>query len=80
MPIYCYKAKEKGCPHCEKGFEQLQSMNDAPLKKCPQCGAPVRKVPAKFSGGAPMLSNSNLRNKGFTKLVNKGDGSYEKVT
>ena len=80
MPIYYYKAKEKGCPYCESGFEQLQSMSETPLKKCPRCGGPVRKIPAKFSGGTPTLSNGNLRDKGFTKLVNKGDGSYEKVT
>jgi putative FmdB family regulatory protein len=38
MPIYEYK--------CEKGHEveEMQSIKDAPLEKCPECGAPTRRV------------------------------------
>jgi putative FmdB family regulatory protein len=32
MPTYEYV-----CPKCQYAFEQFQSMNDAPLKKCPKC-------------------------------------------
>jgi putative FmdB family regulatory protein len=32
MPTYEYV-----CPKCHHEFEQFQSMNDAPLKKCPKC-------------------------------------------
>ena len=79
MPIYLYKAKEGGCDTCREGFEQMQSMSAKPLTKCPKCHGPVKKVPARVSGGTPMLSNGNLRDKGFTKLVNRGD-AFEKVT
>jgi putative FmdB family regulatory protein len=33
MPTYEYK-----CKNCEHVFEQFQSMKDAPLRKCPECG------------------------------------------
>lgn len=32
MPTYEY-----ACPKCGHAFEQFQSMNDAPLKRCPKC-------------------------------------------
>jgi putative FmdB family regulatory protein len=32
MPTYEY-----ACPKCGHAFELFQSMNDAPLKKCPKC-------------------------------------------
>jgi putative FmdB family regulatory protein len=32
MPTYEY-----ACPKCGAEFELFQSMNDAPLKKCPKC-------------------------------------------
>ncbi|MFT7538485.1 MAG: putative FmdB family regulatory protein [Lysobacterales bacterium] len=33
MPTYQYE-----CDVCEYSFEHLQSMTDAKLKKCPECG------------------------------------------
>ena len=33
MPTYDYE-----CAKCGQEFEVFQSMNDAPLKKCPKCG------------------------------------------
>lgn len=33
MPTYEYK-----CSACDHRFDQFQSMKDAPLKKCPECG------------------------------------------
>lgn len=80
MPIYVYKTTEKGCSHCREGFEVLQAMSAKPLKQCPECGGPVRKCPARVGGGVPMMSNGNLRDKGFTKLERRGDGTYEKTT
>ncbi len=80
MPIYQYKTTEKGCSCCRDGFEIMQSMKDKPLSCCPKCKGPVKKIPASVSGGVPTLSNSNLRDKGFTKLVKRGDGTYEKTT
>ena len=80
MPIYYYKAKQDGCPHCRDGFEQMQSMSATPLKKCPQCAAPIKKIPTPVSGGVPKLSDGQLRDHGFTKFKKRGDGSYEKTT
>ncbi len=82
MPIYHYKATEKvkGKCRCKDGFDILQSMSEKPLKKCPECGVKIKKVPSKFSGGVALLSDGNLRDKGFTKLVKKDKGVYEKTT
>ena len=39
MPIYEYE-----CEECHNIIEQWQSMADAPLSTCPECGAAVRKI------------------------------------
>ncbi len=48
MPTYEYH-----CDACEHNFDEFQSINDKPLKKCPQCGKPkLRRV---FGAGAAIL-------------------------
>ena len=55
MPTYDYI-----CKKCEKVFEFFQSMSDAPLTKCPDCGKEeLRRI---ISGG--------------TGLIFKGSGYY----
>ncbi len=46
MPIYEYQAIDgkRSCNHCKGGFELLQDINEQEINKCPQCGAPVKKV------------------------------------
>ena len=45
MPIYEYKAIDGAhCKLCKGGFEVRQGMNDEPLRKCPECGAEIRKL------------------------------------
>ena len=39
MPIYEYE-----CAQCNKTFEVKQSITEAPLAACPDCGQPVRKL------------------------------------
>jgi len=39
MPTYEYK-----CDSCGHGFERFQRMTDKPLKKCPECSSPVKRV------------------------------------
>jgi putative FmdB family regulatory protein len=39
MPIYGYK-----CDQCGHEVEVLQSMSDQPLKVCPNCMGPLRKM------------------------------------
>ena len=83
MPLYEYKSEGKGCEHCAQGFEVLQAINDPPVEKCPECGAPCHRI---FSAFAPikstrdMLSTKNLARHGFTQYKKAGDGHYEKTT
>jgi len=80
MPFYQYIAKHpnKCCDYCCNGFELLQKPNSEVVKKCPQCGAPVKKLISGFSIG---LSKSGLdrktREKGFHKLKRLNKGEYE---
>lgn len=79
MPVYEYKAVKGGCGNCRGGFEALQSFKDEPLKSCPECGAPVKKLQSSFSvGKGNILSNKNLKSHGFTKLRREGKGRYIK--
>jgi len=55
MPTYDYR-----CPDCGHEFEQFQSMRDAPLKKCPECGSSKVKRLIGAGGG----------------LIFKGSGFY----
>jgi len=87
MPTYEYQAREpaKACDRCRERFEVVQSMQDPPLTVCPQCGGPVQRVISMCAVSTAqstrsMLSDKNLKQKGFTKLVNEGDGKFRKVT
>ena len=46
MPIYEYESRhpERGCEKCRIRFEVIQHTREAPLKECPACGSPVKKV------------------------------------
>lgn len=63
MPVYEYE-----CTKCAKVHEVSQKMADAPLAKCPGCGARVRKIMSLASvaiktsgsssaGGCPMAES-----------------------
>jgi len=39
MPIYEYE-----CRSCRQRFEKLQSINDEPIRVCPNCGGETRRV------------------------------------
>ena len=86
MPTYEYQAADPrtACDTCRQRFEVRQSMKDAPLETCPQCGAPIERVISLCSvstspSAKSMLSDKNLKEKGFTKLVNEGDGKFRKI-
>jgi len=79
MPFYEYEAVDKGCSYCCDGFEELQKMKDPRIEKCPECGSPVVRVISKVNMCKDVLGNANLKEKGFTKLVRKDKGVYEKV-
>lgn len=84
MPTYVYKAKAGGCKLCRDSFERRQSMSEAPLEKCPACGAAVERVicvPFVKTGRSEksVLSDNNLKKHGFTKLINEGEGKYRRT-
>lgn len=41
MPLYEYE-----CARCGHTFEAVQKAGAAPLKKCPKCAGPLRKLPS----------------------------------
>jgi len=78
MPIYEYEHTDKPCS-LGMVFEVEQSMRDEELRQCPNCHAPVRKLISRFYVSTPR-GDTELRDKGFTKLVRRDDGVYENVT
>lgn len=57
MPIYEYE-----CSGCQKLFERLETISQAPVSICPDCGKEARRVvskPAKFVADNSSLSNSD---------------------
>ncbi len=46
MPIYEYQARrsQQSCPECRDPFEVLQGAGEPPVKRCPACGGPVKRV------------------------------------
>ncbi len=81
MPIYEYQVAEgaKGCPFCADGFERIQTLSEAKLEKCPECGAPVvRVISAPSLGKSQSSLDDRAKAAGFTKLKRLGKGEYEK--
>ena len=83
MPTYEYITddEKRGCSACRKGFEVRQSMKDEPLDVCPRCGGKVRRVIGAANIATKwrkksLLSDSNLKRQGFTKLTNEGGGKF----
>jgi len=72
MPIYEYSCKRCG------DFEITQRISDAPLKKCPTCGAKVTKL---ISQSAFHLKGSGWYVTDYAKnVVNKGSSENAKTT
>lgn len=46
MPFYEYKATEesRSCSYCKSGFEYTQSIREAYLSTCPECGCNIEKL------------------------------------
>lgn len=87
MPVYEYRAKDPegaSCYRCRDAFDYMQSMTDEPLKVCPECGNAVERLISLCTVSTAqsvrsMLSDKNLKAKGFTKLVNEGGGKFRKI-
>ncbi|MDR0878120.1 MAG: zinc ribbon domain-containing protein [Treponema sp.] len=61
MPTYEYQ-----CKTCSYTFEAFQSMSDAPLKVCPECGKEIRRL---INGGSGII----FKGSGFY-VTDKGAG------
>ena len=74
MPTYDYI-----CKKCEKVFEFFQSMSDAPLTKCPDCGKQeLRRIISGgtgliFKGSGYYLTDYKNKKNSKNKLSNKKD-------
>ncbi|MCR5413789.1 MAG: zinc ribbon domain-containing protein [Kiritimatiellae bacterium] len=82
MPLYVYEAKDssKGCARCRDGFETMQSLNDAKLETCPDCGAPVyRVIQAPGLGHSKTDLHYRAKRAGFHTLKRVNKGEYEKM-
>lgn len=81
MPIYEYRAKKQSqsCSVCRVGFEQLQTVSEPALKKCPECGGAVQRVISPPTVGASKSGfDDRAKSAGFSKLRKVSKGEYEK--
>ena len=67
MPTYEYQ-----CDACDHNFDEFQSINDKPLKKCPKCGK--NKLRRVFGAGAAVL----FKGSGFYQTDYRSE-SYQKA-
>ena len=78
MPIYVYEHQDKVCDLGER-FEVRQSINDPHMTTCPKCRQQVRRIIVR-TNILKQTSDSDLKSKGFAKLVRRDAGVYENVT
>ena len=80
MPLYEYELCEGECKVCGGKFTLNRPLSAEPLKACPLCKKPVRKLISAFN--TPNLlkptSISDAKKAGFTVLKRTGKGEYEK--
>ena len=81
MPTYTYR-----CKNCGHEFDVRQRMSDAPLKVCPECQGPVRRVVGSvgvvFKGSGFYVTdhrNSNGGGRVQTSTDGKSSGSESKA-
>ncbi len=82
MPTYVYESKDQkvACDECRDGFEIVQSLADAPLSVCPECGCPVfRVIQAPGLGRSKTDLHYRAKRAGFHTLKRVGKGEYEKM-
>ena len=60
MPTYEYK-----CLNCGKIFELFQSMNAEPIKHCPECNGPVKRLIG--TGAGPIFKGSGFYQTDYKK-------------
>jgi putative FmdB family regulatory protein len=78
MPAYAYECANPACPSGGV-FSATQAMRDDALRVCPHCGGEVARIIHPVGLSAP-IGDSDLKGKGFAKLVRRDKGVYENVT
>ncbi len=77
MPIYVYEHVSKPGKGCEKQFEYYQEFKSDHLKKCPECKRKVTRIITTANFSVDQLSDTSLKDKGFTRLTRRDKGVYE---
>jgi len=77
MPVYVYEHIDDPPEGCGKNFEFHQEFGSRHLKKCPKCKEKVRRIIVSANFTIDRLSHTELKDKGFTKLVRRDKGTYE---
>ncbi len=80
MPIYEYEVEGGDCNICGGRFELRRPADREPLKDCPLCRKPVRKLisAASTPNKSKEPSISDAKKAGFTVLERRDKGVYEK--
>lgn len=71
MPTYEYK-----CLNCGHTFEVFQSMSSEPVKECPKCGGPVKRLIG--SGLSPIFKGSGFYQTDYKNNSGKPSPSKKK--
>lgn len=80
MPIYEYELEFDDCLICSGRFEALQSIGEDPLKYCPTCGLPVKRVVSSAQFKVKVdASADRAAKKGLTTYKKSQEGVWEKV-
>ena len=80
MPIYEYELIDDDCMICTGRFSVIQGLDDEPMKFCPTCGLPCKKVVSKVSIDTKgKKTAAKAAEKGFTTWKKAGKGQWEKV-
>jgi len=77
MPLYEYELCEGSCAVCSGKFTLRRPLSAAPLKNCPACKKPVRRVWSTFNS-PKAVSISDAKKAGFSVFKKVSKGEYER--
>ncbi len=81
MPLYEYELCEGDCKMCGGKFTLRRPMAAPPLKDCPLCRKPVRKIISQVNTPkiTKPVSYTDAKKAGFTVLKKVSKGEYERL-
>ncbi|MFM1941403.1 MAG: hypothetical protein RI897_385 [Verrucomicrobiota bacterium] len=81
MPLYEYELCEGDCKMCGGKFTLRRPMDAPPLKDCPLCRKPVRKIISQVNTPkiTKPVSYTDAKKAGFTVLKKVSKGEYERL-